>query len=283
MQGEAISADEVAREIAPCFVERDGRRTDAIVLACTHYPLLLDFFTRLAPWPVHWIDPAAAIARRADHVISDRFPKIREAAADFSFPFHQRRRADAINLAEVAAGPALRGALKNKSSNATGFDALLRRRVIAACAAAIPARDLRRVDLAFEIGQPLENRARGAVRGDAIFDQRRVNFMRLAAGERFFPATKVRSQLWTVISTLLMRQRHRVGLDDNRLALLENNAPPGRRDILRARLFRSRSPRGDCSPTSAASDSAALPPVEAARAGPAANSKATRRRSGSSS
>jgi glutamate racemase len=44
------------------------------VLACTHYPLLLDAFVRLAPWPLHWIDPAAAIARRADQVVSERFP-----------------------------------------------------------------------------------------------------------------------------------------------------------------------------------------------------------------
>ncbi len=29
---------DIAREIAPCFVDRDGRRTDTIVLACTHYP-----------------------------------------------------------------------------------------------------------------------------------------------------------------------------------------------------------------------------------------------------
>jgi glutamate racemase len=35
-----------------------------VVLACTHYPLLLDRFITLAPWPVDWIDPAPAIARR---------------------------------------------------------------------------------------------------------------------------------------------------------------------------------------------------------------------------
>ena len=74
MHGEKISEDEILREIAPCFVERDGRRTDAIVLACTHYPLLRDFFDRLAPWPLRWVDPAPAIARRADHVLSAKFP-----------------------------------------------------------------------------------------------------------------------------------------------------------------------------------------------------------------
>ena len=74
MHGEQIAEDAISREIAPCFVECDGRRTDAIVLACTHYPLLLDSFKRLAPWPLHWIDPAPAIARHADHVISAQFP-----------------------------------------------------------------------------------------------------------------------------------------------------------------------------------------------------------------
>jgi glutamate racemase len=60
---------DIAREIAPCFVDRDGRRTDTIVLACTHFPLLLDRLQRLMPWPVDWIDPAPAIARRVGGLI----------------------------------------------------------------------------------------------------------------------------------------------------------------------------------------------------------------------
>ena len=40
MRGEAVDDAEIAREIAPCFVERAGRRTDHVVLACTHFPLL---------------------------------------------------------------------------------------------------------------------------------------------------------------------------------------------------------------------------------------------------
>lgn len=55
----------VAEEIAPCFVEQDGRRTDIVVLACTHYPFLVNRMRKAAPWPVDWIDPAEAIARRA--------------------------------------------------------------------------------------------------------------------------------------------------------------------------------------------------------------------------
>jgi glutamate racemase len=71
MRGEAIGDAEVRAEIAPAFVEKDGRRTDMIVLACTHYPFLIDWFRRLAPWPVEWIDPAPAIARRVVAVVDE--------------------------------------------------------------------------------------------------------------------------------------------------------------------------------------------------------------------
>lgn len=64
LRGETLAEAEVAAEIAPCFVMADGRRTDTVVLACTHFPLLLPHLRRLAPWPVNFLDPAPAIARR---------------------------------------------------------------------------------------------------------------------------------------------------------------------------------------------------------------------------
>jgi glutamate racemase len=70
----AIDDDAIAREIAPCFVSAGERRTDTVVLACTHYPLLLDRLLRLAPWPVDWIDPAPAIARRVIDLIGAPAP-----------------------------------------------------------------------------------------------------------------------------------------------------------------------------------------------------------------
>jgi glutamate racemase len=69
MKGLPVDDAEIAREIAPCFVEKNGRRTDHIVLACTHYPLLQAHFERLAPWPAHYVDPAPAIARRVDALL----------------------------------------------------------------------------------------------------------------------------------------------------------------------------------------------------------------------
>jgi glutamate racemase len=59
----------IAEEIAPCFIDAEKRRTDTIVLACTHYPLLLARFERLSPWRVSFIDPAPAIARRVIDLI----------------------------------------------------------------------------------------------------------------------------------------------------------------------------------------------------------------------
>ena len=65
IRGETISDEAVMAEIAPCFVEKDGSKTDIVVLACTHYPFMANVFRRLAPWPVDWLDPAEAIARQA--------------------------------------------------------------------------------------------------------------------------------------------------------------------------------------------------------------------------
>lgn len=69
LRGEAVDQSAIAAEISPCFVERNGARTDSVVLACTHYPLLLARLRALAPWPVTFVDPAPAIARRVVDLI----------------------------------------------------------------------------------------------------------------------------------------------------------------------------------------------------------------------
>jgi glutamate racemase len=66
LRGEAVADEEIAAEIAPGYVERDGRRTDQIVLACTHFPLLDARIRAAAPWEAELVDPAPAIARRVD-------------------------------------------------------------------------------------------------------------------------------------------------------------------------------------------------------------------------
>lgn len=65
IRGESVNDEDVLAEISQCFYERDDKKTDIVVLACTHYPFVANIFRRLAPWPVDWIDPAEAIARQA--------------------------------------------------------------------------------------------------------------------------------------------------------------------------------------------------------------------------
>ncbi len=80
LSGTPVDDAALGAAIAACFVAApDGRRTDVVCLACTHYPLLLPRLETLAPWPVAWIDPAPAIAKRVVQLIG---PTPRAAARD---------------------------------------------------------------------------------------------------------------------------------------------------------------------------------------------------------
>ena len=83
IRGDAVSDEDVMTEIAQCFVEMDGRKTDIVVLACTHYPFMANIFRRLAPWPVDWLDPAEAIARRARSLV----PQVADAVHPDTYDF----------------------------------------------------------------------------------------------------------------------------------------------------------------------------------------------------
>jgi glutamate racemase len=69
LRDEPIDIEAVRKEIAGCFVRRGERRTDKVVLACTHFPLLIDVLAEISPWEVDFIDPAPAIARRVDALL----------------------------------------------------------------------------------------------------------------------------------------------------------------------------------------------------------------------
>lgn len=116
MQGAPPDDDSVSRETAPAFVDRDGRRTDCIVLACTHYPLLIARLERLAPWPVAWIDPAPAIARRTDQVLRDQLGFLTEAGDD------PVRSAEAVFTGPELPGAKLRAALRGFGIERTSLE-----------------------------------------------------------------------------------------------------------------------------------------------------------------
>ena len=88
LNGLYVSDKDIAAELAPCFIGTsadDAARTDTIVLACTHYPLLLERLVKLAPWPVDWIDPAPAIARRVADLLGEPGPESDESGAGMIF------------------------------------------------------------------------------------------------------------------------------------------------------------------------------------------------------
>lgn len=70
-----VDEEAVWAQVKPCFQQQNGRKTDVIVLACTHYPLLLPILERVAAWPVTWLDPAEAIARHAARLLGDGAPR----------------------------------------------------------------------------------------------------------------------------------------------------------------------------------------------------------------
>jgi glutamate racemase len=83
LHGRPASDTELRREIEPCF-RAGAKRTDTIVLACTHYPLLTQRLRQIAPWPVSFIDPAPAIARRVVQLLGEA-PSGREAGTARAF------------------------------------------------------------------------------------------------------------------------------------------------------------------------------------------------------
>jgi glutamate racemase len=88
LSGGYVSDQAISSEIAPCFVQDAGdnpARTDTVVMACTHYPLLMDRLVRLAPWPVDWIDPAPAIARRVADLLGPGNGDADRAGAEMIF------------------------------------------------------------------------------------------------------------------------------------------------------------------------------------------------------
>jgi glutamate racemase len=113
LRGEPVPDAEIAPEIAPCFPD-DAPRTDAVVLGCTHYPLLADRFEALSPWPVRWIDPAAAIARRVVQLIGP-VPEGVPAREEGAF---------AVFTSGAGVTPALRAALASRGLADVAIEAM---------------------------------------------------------------------------------------------------------------------------------------------------------------
>ena len=90
LRGEPINDAAIAREIAPCFVERGGRahrhdRTGLHALSA-----VAGAAAHCAPWPVNFIDPAPAIARRVFELLPPAARDGRSGAALMVFTSGRR-------------------------------------------------------------------------------------------------------------------------------------------------------------------------------------------------
>lgn len=69
LQNVPVNLEKIKEEIMPCFVKKDKKYTDIVVLACTHYPFLIHSFRKVVPWPVDWLNPAESIAQQAQNLL----------------------------------------------------------------------------------------------------------------------------------------------------------------------------------------------------------------------
>ena len=82
LAGEPVDLGWIKTELAPMFSGRHGADIDAVVLACTHFPLLRDELKASVTQSVQWIDSGDAIARRVEDVLSGLTLKPKRSGPD---------------------------------------------------------------------------------------------------------------------------------------------------------------------------------------------------------
>lgn len=75
LAGRPVDLARIKAELAPLFSGRRGADIDAVVLACTHFPLLKDELKAAVTQTVQWIDSGEAIARRVETLLAAVLPK----------------------------------------------------------------------------------------------------------------------------------------------------------------------------------------------------------------
>ncbi len=118
LAGTPVSDAELAAEVAACFVQTPEGRTDVVVLACTHYPLLQARLEKVAPWPVMFIDPAPAIANRVAALLG------RDAAVQDNLPAQEQHLPFALFTKPVGDEVLMRRALGSRGIHDLRIEAL---------------------------------------------------------------------------------------------------------------------------------------------------------------
>ena len=103
LAGEPVGIDAVNAAVKPMFEETDGDKIDTIVLACTHFPLLLDELRSAFP-DVAYVDGGPGIARRIASLTKDQpWPAMPQPGL-FLFTATPLRRPLESSLAELGIG-----------------------------------------------------------------------------------------------------------------------------------------------------------------------------------
>lgn len=71
LRGEEPDRRAIAEAMAGLLDQHGGERIDAVILACTHFPLLRDELAEAAQRPIQFIDGAMGIARRIAYLTRD--------------------------------------------------------------------------------------------------------------------------------------------------------------------------------------------------------------------
>lgn len=99
LSGRRVNPARIKAELAPLFSGRRGADIDAVVLACTHFPLLKEELKAAVTQTVQWIDSGEAIARRVESLLQTAKPHIRPARDNTAFligPQTQQERTSAF-------------------------------------------------------------------------------------------------------------------------------------------------------------------------------------------
>lgn len=86
-----IDQDAVRRELDQLLGQPGGALVDVICIGCTHYSILLDALRAASTRPIVWLDPAAAVARRAASLLAGR-AAAGSGSAWFTAPVHDEAR-----------------------------------------------------------------------------------------------------------------------------------------------------------------------------------------------
>jgi len=102
----AVDRAAITRELDQLFGQDGGGRIDVVGIGCTHYSFLLDILRELSPAGITWLDPAAAVARRAQSVLSGLAPRpdMTGASTDMGQAWFTGPAGDAARLLEGLAG-----------------------------------------------------------------------------------------------------------------------------------------------------------------------------------